>query len=192
MWFPDAVIGECVDQIGDAAIHPPTKHELFESHGARNESWGYRGEYSLYEIQVLSKLNLKLNQGPLFLPHEIRMQPYAGVRVARNDRWKSPTGFHFHNFFMSANEIRFKYSTYGHVDRAARYQSLRDIDSVDLTLAVQCALGNHTELTEKSFDRIQGISRPIYYLNEEVRQARHKSWQDIVTEDEENYRNKRK
>ena len=60
-------------------------------------------------------------------------------------------------------------------------------DAGDLMLAVMCALGNHTKDTTSSFESILGTSRPIYYLNEETRLARHSVWQDIVKKDEEKY-----
>jgi len=135
---------------------------------------------------VLAGLNME-GQGPLWLPHEIRAEQ-GGERVSKKDKWNSPTGYHFHNFFMSDEEIRFKYSTYGHADPYARVKSLRDFDS-KLMMAVMCALGNHTENTESSFESISGTSRPIYYLNEEARQARHNLWQDIVRRDEEKLAN---
>jgi len=91
---------------------------------------------------------------------------------------------------MSGEEIRFKYSTYGHANSKALVKSLRHIHADgDLMLAVMCALGNHTEKTESSFDSISGTSRPIYYLNKEARQARHNLWQDIVRRDEEKLAN---
>jgi hypothetical protein len=148
--------------------------------------YGYREDYSFYDAKVLAGLNME-GQGPLWLPHEIRAEQ-GGERVSKKDKWNSPTGYHFHNFFMSGEEIRFKYSTYGHADPYARVKSLRDFDS-KLMMAVMCALGNHTENTESSFESISGTSRPIYYLNEEARQARHNLWQDIVRRDEEKLAN---
>jgi len=186
-WFhPDAILGECVDQIGDTRLHPLTKRERWESHGKRLNGYGYREDYSFYDAKVLAGLNME-GQGPLWLPHEIRAEQ-GGERVSKKDKWNSPTGYHFHNFFMSGEEIRFKYSTYGHADPYARVKSLRDFDS-KLMMAVMCALGNHTEKTESSFDSISGTSRPIYYLNKEARQARHNLWQDIVRRDEEKLAN---
>ncbi len=89
-------------------------------------------------------------------------------------------------FSMSGEEIRFKYSTYGHADSEALELPLRDVhDDGDLMLAVTCAEGNHIEKAERSFDSIPGTVRPIYYLNEEARRARHILWQDIVRKDEQ-------
>ena len=89
-------------------------------------------------------------------------------------------------FSMSGEEIRFKYSTYGHADSEALELPLRDHNR-DLMLSIACAEGNRTEKTERSFDSIPGTARPIYYLNEEARRSRHSLWQDIVRKDEEKY-----
>jgi hypothetical protein len=43
------------------------------------------------------------------------------------------------------------------------------------------------ERSEKSFGSIKGSARPIYYMNEEARRARHSVWQEIVREDEAKY-----
>jgi len=148
------MLGECVDQIGDTKLHPPTKRDKWESHGKRLDGYG------------------RLKAG--------------GEMISKKDEWNSPTGYHFHNFFMSGEEVRFKYSTYGHPDSKALVKSLRHIHG-DLMLAVTCAEGNHTEKIERSFGSIPGTVRPIYYLNEEARRARHSLWQDIVRKDEEKH-----
>ena len=148
--------------------------------------YGRRDDYSKYDANVLAGLDNMKGQGPLWLSHEIRTE-VGGVRPTKKDDFKSPTAYHFHNFFMSGEEIRFKYSTFGHADENILVKSLRHISARDLMLAVMCALGNHTKESERSFEKISGTSRPIYYLNEEVRHARHSMWQDIVKKDEEKY-----
>lgn len=178
--------GECVDQIGDPKLHPPTKRNYWESHGNRLDGYGRNDNYSEYEDNVLAGLENMKGQGPLWLPHEIRSE-VGGVQVSKKDDFRSPTAYHFHNFFTSGEEIRFKYSTYGHADKKALVKSLSEIAPEDLYLAVMCALGNHTKDTSNSFESISGTSRPIYYLNEEARLARHSKWQDIVRKDEEKY-----
>jgi hypothetical protein len=178
------MLGECVDQIGDTKLHPPTRRDSWESHGKRLDGYGRRRNYTNYDAEVLAALNMT-GQGPLWLPHEFRAEE-GGTQISKNDEWKSPTAYHLHNFFMSGEEIRFKYSTYGHPDSKALVKPLRHIHD-DLMLAVTCAEGNHTEKAEHSFDSIPGTVRPIYYLNEEARRARHSLWQDIVRKDAEKY-----
>lgn len=175
-----------MDQIGDTDLHPPTKRDKWESHGDRLDGYGHYEDYSEYDAKVLAGLDNMKGQGPLWLSHEIRTEA-GGVQAAKNDDWKSPTAYHFHNFFMSGEEIRFKYSTFGHANEKALVKSLRHISATDLMLAVMCALGNHTGNTESSFESIQGAARPIYYLSKEARLARHSLWQEIVRKDEEKY-----
>ena len=160
---------------------------MFEFHGDRLDGYGHYENYSEYDANILADLddNMK-GKGPLWLPNEFRIE-MGGVDAVKNDEWESPTAYHLHNFFMSGEEVRFKYSTYGHADPKALVKSLRHIHHRDLMLAVMCALGNHTEDTESSFESIPGTARPIFYLNKEARLARHKLWQDIVRKDEEKY-----
>ena len=186
LYFSDAILGECVDLIGDTRVHPLTKREMWESHGPRLNGYGHFGDYSKYEADVLVPLKLQ-EQYPLWFPDEFRVE-VGGAMISKKDEWNSPTGYHFHNFFMSSEEIRFKYSTYSHADPKALEKPLRDIHSDgDLMLAVKCAHGNHTDNTESSFESISVSARPIYYLNEEARRARHSVWQDIVRKEEEKY-----
>mmetsp|Transcript_3032 Transcript_3032/g.5123 ORF Transcript_3032/g.5123 Transcript_3032/m.5123 type:complete len:548 (-) Transcript_3032:110-1753(-) len=184
-WYhPDAMLGECVDQIGDTELHPPTKRVYLGSHGSRKDFYGHDNEFSFYDSNILVDLNMK-GQGPLWFPHDIRQENFMGKSVTKKDMWKSPTGYHFHNFFESGEEIRFKYATYGHADSKALGQPrLRGVHRA-LDMAVNCALGKHTKKAEISFESIPSSSRPIYYLNEEARKARHSVWQDIVRRDEE-------
>ena len=185
-YVSDAMIGECVDQIGDIEAHPPTKRDRWGSHGWRLDGYGHNRNYSAYKAEVLRPLNMK-GQGPLWLPFEFR-EEQGGHQISKRDKWNSPTAYHFHNFFMSDEVVRFKYSTYGHPDPKAQDKSLRDLHE-DVMLAVECAHGNHTstQKREKSFRSIKGSARPIYYMNEEARRARHNVWQDIVREDEAKY-----
>jgi hypothetical protein len=178
------MLGECIDQIGDSKLHPPTKRVYLGSHGSRKDSYGHNNEYSLYDSEILKDLNMK-GQGPLWFPHDVRQENFMGMLPAvKKDKWKSVTGYHFHNFFESGEEIRFKYATYGHpVKNALAQPRLRGVHK-DLDMAVRCALGKHTKKAEISFESIPSTSRPIYYLNEETRQARHRVWQDIVRRDE--------
>ena len=161
---------------------------MWEIHGERLDGYGHYENYSEYDANVLADLDDDMKgKGPLWLPNEFRIE-MGGEQEVKNDEWGSPTAYHFHNFFMSGEEIRFKYSTYGHADSKALVKSLRHIHpGGDIKLAVMCALGNHTEDTEGSFESIPGTARPIYYLNEEARLARHGLWQDIVRKDEEKY-----
>lgn len=181
----DAILGECVEQIGDTELHPPTKRVYLESHGNRKDLYGHDNEFTFYDSNILEDLKIK-GQGPLWFPHDIREESFMGNPVWKQDKWKSPTGYHFHNFFMSYEEIEFKYTTYGHANKKALGQPLRFIHE-DLDMAVRCAHGKHAKKAEISFESIPSTARPIYYLDEEVRKARHSLWQDIVRKDDAKY-----
>jgi len=73
-WYhPDAVLGECVDQIGDTKLHPPTKRSKWDSHGTRLDGYGKNGNYTRYETDVLTPLSIT-GQYPLWLSNEIRVE----------------------------------------------------------------------------------------------------------------------
>ncbi len=181
----DAILGECVEEIGDTKLHPPTKRVYLESHGKRKDLYGHDNEFTFYDSHILEDLKME-GHGPLWQPIDIRRENWMGKTVWKQDKWKSPTGYHFHNFFESFEEIEFKYTTYGHPKKEALGQPLGFIHE-DLYMGVRCAHGKHSKKAEISFESIPSTSRPIYYLNEEVRQARHSLWQDIVRKDDEKH-----
>lgn len=103
----DAMIGECVDLIGNANLHKPAQREYVKgetSFGDRAEGYG-KGNYSLYNAS---------SGYPLWSASDVRTQ-VGGTQIHKKDG--SPTGYHFHNWFRNAREIHFKYSTYGHAIR---------------------------------------------------------------------------
>lgn len=101
----DLILGECVDQIGDTNVHPQTKRKNWGVHGTRVEGYGYDGDYSKYETDVLTSLNMK-GAYPLWTPEEIRSER-GGSMVSKKDG--AATGFHLHNFFMSGEEVSLLY-----------------------------------------------------------------------------------
>ena len=171
---PDAVLGECLDQVGDATLHPPTKREWEENHGSRLDGYGGGGDYSLYHADWYDQ-----GSYPLWLATDLRME-IGGTMVSGKDG--SPTGYHFHNFFQSAKEIHVKYHTYGHAYDGAMDMPIWELHE-DLALGVDCAHGKGGNSLD--FDKVGSSILPIYYLNENVRKARHRKWQEIVKDDEE-------
>ena len=159
--------------IGDAKAHRPTKRNKLQ----RMHGYGHEGNFALYERFSGNKTG----RYPLWLPFEFR-ELKGGESFKKVD--ESPTAFHFHNMFMSIKEIRFKYATYGHPHRDAHKKPLQNMHG-DLNLAITCGAGNPNEDAAKGFEDIPGTSKPIYYLNEEVRQARHNLWKEIVSVEEE-------
>jgi hypothetical protein len=174
-WFhPDAILGECVANVGNSTLHPPAKREYKDRHGMRIE--GYRSDdHSKYWAEY------GLDEGstyPLLTETDMKME-VRGSQPSAIDG--SPTGFHFHNYFNSAEAIHVKYHTYGHAAHDAMDKPIWDLHE-DLQLAVNCANGvskDALELTNTGSSIL-----PIYYLKDEVRSKRHELWQSIVKEEE--------
>ena len=178
-WYhPDAILGECVDQIGDVSLHPPTKREWKNVHGNQIAGYGENLDYSSYDSD-----NLGSGTGnyPLWFATDIRLQP--GTEVAGKDG--SATGYHFHNYFESAKEIHWKYLTYGHAHGSGGDRPIWEVHQ-DIELGVQCARGvKNDNWIDFTMGENGSSNMPIYYLNEKVRNAKHRHWQDIVQEDGE-------
>ncbi|KAL7532010.1 hypothetical protein ACHAXR_004372 [Thalassiosira sp. AJA248-18] len=182
-WFhPDAILGECVDQIGDASSRPTTKREWRDLHGNRKAGYGIYRNYSLFVNDGIGSLTG--SNYPLLSATDIRIDDAGNVRT----KDALANGYHFHNFFLSPNEIRQKYSTYGHAWEGASDLPLQEVHE-DLALGVDCARGTRNGKWLE-FVRGSGDTLPVYYVNQEARTARHLQWQNIVHEDEKMLRNK--
>lgn len=66
---PDAILGECVDQVGDSSSRPSAMREWRKSHGNRMEGHGAGGNYSLIEKDVLASTT----NYPLWTANDIRV-----------------------------------------------------------------------------------------------------------------------
>jgi len=180
-WFhPDAILGECVEQVGNSTLHPPTKRQWNDRHGRRLPGYGQSFNYSMYVKEGLGPNNMY----PLWAAVDFRMEE-GGEMVEMADA--SPTGYHFHNFFESAEEIQFKYHTYGHPQKNAMDVPIWELD-IDLHHAVDCARGTSKKTLD--FNESGSSALPIYFMNEEVRKNRHQLWQNIVKADEERWNKK--
>ena len=165
----------------------------------RLAGYGHESNYSLYEADnnlqhggQLSMIGGRVErnyQYPLWMPHEVRIE-VGGKMLSKSDG--SPTGYHFHNFFMSGDQVRHKYATYGHADDNVIGQRLGSRgDDADMQLALACARGEESDDNrEGSFESISSSVKPIYYLNEAVRRERHDKWQHIVWDDDERFNKK--
>jgi hypothetical protein len=177
---PDAVLGKCIEHTGNSSLHPPTKRQYADKHGLRRHGYGADGvDYSSYVAEGLGPPNTF----PLWHGTDMRLGN-GGVMYSGTDG--SPTGYHFHNFFMSADEVRNKYATYGHARSGARSLPVWEV-AEDVKFAVDCAHGERDQALEFN---VTGSVLPIYYLNDEVRNERHKLWLEIVKEEEEKWSNR--
>jgi hypothetical protein len=76
---PDAILGECVDQVGDPLLHPPGKREHEERHGMRLDGYGRNGDYSKYMWQKVWGLTIRTLYGTQVI-FEIKLE---GCSLAR-------------------------------------------------------------------------------------------------------------
>jgi hypothetical protein len=187
-WFhPDAMIGECVDQIGDITKHPfgkrewphPDKvHKHTVYHGYRLKGYGGDADYSKYHEE--NKFENGHVPYPLYYATDQRME--GGSMIQKKDG--SPAGYHFHNFFESQQEIHHKYLTYGHAWGGANEKPIWELHE-DIALGVDCFRGKYEKAHR--FDEIKkevSSERPIYYINEKNRLARHEKWGQVIHDDE--------
>jgi hypothetical protein len=98
-WYhPDAVLGECVDQIGNITMHPPTKRDWPWPQNVKNDTiyhgWRLKGHGRGNDYREYHADNTKFESEyghkpyPLYYATDIRMEP--GRTVSKKDG--SPTG----------------------------------------------------------------------------------------------------
>jgi hypothetical protein len=120
-WFhPDAIIGECIDGIGNSTKHRPAKRDYYNSnsdgggdhHGSRRKGYGFEGNYSTYfsdQQQLKLNNNISLTEdGPMYYPLWQAVDFRVGVggkMVGSKSDPSIPTGYHFHNFFDLTQNI---------------------------------------------------------------------------------------
>jgi hypothetical protein len=85
----------------------------------------------------------------------------------------SPTGYHFHSFFMRSDEVRNKYATYGHAQGELAFKIPLWALSEDIQLGFDCAIEENSLII------------PLNYANDDVRTKRHQHWQNIMRSEEE-------
>ena len=184
-WHPDAVLGECVEHVGNSSAHPPAKREgLDNRHGLPDHGHGGDNFSAYWSENGLEPESVY----PLWMAADLRLEGRGARSIFRNDG--AASGYHFHNFFSSAEDIHIKYHTYGHADSQAWNKPVWELHE-DLQLAVDCANEVHRE-AHYYIDYSESIEMPIYYLNAETRNRRHELWKSIVKEEEELWNGARK
>jgi hypothetical protein len=200
-WFhPDAIIGECIDGIGNSTKHRPAKRDYYNSnsdgggdhHGTRRKGYGFEGNYSTYfsdQQQLKLNNNISLTEdGPMYYPLWQAVDFRVGVggkMVGSKSDPSIPTGYHFHNFFDTNHQIHFKYRTYGHENKNAMDTPMWEF-SLELRYGVDCAkLGRDIDIAADALDF--HLRMPIYYISNISRNERHQLWLNIVKEDEERF-----
>jgi hypothetical protein len=107
-WHPDAVIGTCLDGIGNSSIHPEAKR-VASNFTAGWRQAPYAEPYTAYPPNQ--------SHYPLWKPVDYRRTPggkqYLNVDMQTSKRRDGHTAYHLHNFFDSLTHLRFKMSSYG-------------------------------------------------------------------------------
>jgi hypothetical protein len=183
LWHPDLILGECLDVIGDKTLHVDPKRVWKDRHSYRVVEHGRHQDYTKYLSNVSDN-----GQYPLWNAADIRGVG-GGRQIQGNTEEFHFTGFHFHNFFHSTEEIRHKYQTYGEWLKKAATAPLSMIHD-DLSVSVSCAHGwpnlGQKQYHLEGYTQHKGV-RPIFFENEAFRKARHDHLLNIILEDEQKY-----
>jgi hypothetical protein len=183
-WFhPDMFIGACIEQIGNETSNPraPRLGQSF----LRAKGYGYGG-WDKVE-------NITDNRYPLYSAADFRRigggkTYHVDGTLVRNKEYGSYTGYHFHNFFVKPDAIRFKYLTYGHPDRRAFEKTLEELHE-DIALMVRC-VKHIPDPPKEHLKRVMGgyesvpRFKPIYFHDPLYRRQRHNFIRDMVIADE--------
>jgi hypothetical protein len=168
---PDMIIGKCVDQIGDADTHKPPRRVHF------NDGWRAEGYYGKYLMMP------NTTQFPLWNAADFRMIPgfkQPGSNITH-------TGYHFHNFFTSFDQIRLKYETYSHPVQGARNMALGELHQ-DVDLFVKCAMNRQGGVPRLlgGLKEVKG-DIPLALQVKDYVSARHEEMRKALAGDEATY-----
>ncbi len=102
------------------------------------------------------------------------------------------TAYHFHNFFTDFDAIRNKHLTFGHPNPDALDKPLEEL-SWNMMIGISC-LKNMSYVRGRYKSDPGGFEAlrrtlPLYFLDKEYRQRRHKLLQDRVRDDEKQLAN---
>jgi hypothetical protein len=178
------VIGACIDGIGDIDKYPiiPREHKDINGKplGSRLTGYGEKFDYSKIPNG---------NENGLFGLYNAadfrRMQSSASIFGG--------VGYHLHNFFDSADNIRFKYAYYGHVHKHA-YTAPLGAMNADMNVLVKCAHnisdeGNRKQRFKNGLQFLEHSHSPLpiaFHIKGYV-DARHRELIDLVENDEVEY-----
>lgn len=205
LWKPDVIIGECIEGIGDEKIHKPPERQFYKKYSSRAVGHGrlnknYEKYFKKYNIQPE-------NPNKMFaLWNAADFRNLEGGRQIKMDKKVVlQNAYHFHNFFESTEEIRHKYATYGEPLPKAIKSPLGAIHD-DLGLAAACVHGwqnlgerkyyiglskrgsSSSEQQQSPQDLLtKGPRRPIFFENEDIRNARHEHLTKLILTDERKY-----
>jgi hypothetical protein len=95
------------------------------------------------------------------------------------------TGYHFHNYFETTQQLRNKYMTYGHPVKEAENMSISEMHP-DLDVMVDCVLGRSATNNKHNVSSVAGFGGriPIAYELDGYSIARHVELEKILNDDE--------
>lgn len=181
-WFhPDAILGECVNNVGDPSAHPPTRRDYLGAHGLELQGYGaggsdFRPNYTLYHAEGLGPRGAY----PLWHGTDVRMK-WIGNTYGRIDG--GANAYHFHNYFERADQIHTKYATYGHAMGGVAMSMPIWALQPDIELGVDCVNGRGGKWLR--FNESGSSVLPIYYMNDIARNESHVRWRNIVKDEED-------
>jgi len=141
------IIGACIEGIGNSTRHikiPRVNKDIYGNYqGGRTKGYGERRDYSKLIPEQKSSSDKTNNEKefkefyyPLYNSADFRQM----FKVLTQPLWRfgASHGYHLHNFFDSADQIRFKYAHFGHVHDTAFSVPLGGLNA-DMSLFVKCA-----------------------------------------------------
>ncbi|KAL7543801.1 hypothetical protein ACHAXR_013143 [Thalassiosira sp. AJA248-18] len=180
---PDLILGKCIEGIGD------DEFRLDDSQRKRKFAWRER-EYTLKHGNYSGWPEDKKTY-PLWNPADFR-RDQGGHRLYYEHVDYLPfrmghTGYHFHNYFGTTQQLRNKYKTYGHPILGADNMTV-DALHPDLDLMVDCVLGrsmaNHKyKSLSTKLEEFEGRI-PIAYGIDGYTIARHMELKAMLMDDE--------
>jgi len=183
---PDLILGKCIEGIGD------DEFKLDDEQRQRKFAWRkkkYTHKYGNYSGWPKEKTTY-----PLWNPADFRRDQGGHIIYFENVDYlpfhMGHTGFHFHNYFETTQNLRKKYMTYGHPVREAENMTVGEMHP-DLDLMVDCVLrrstwkNRHNTLSSR-LEEFEGRI-PIAYGLEGYTVARHLELEKILMDDEKGH-----
>ena len=179
---PDVILGKCIEGIGQKEYELTVKQRQ-RAYAWRKDAYSAKLNYSAWPKSK--------QQYPLWNPADFRRDT-GGFVIYYEDVDYLPfrmghTGYHFHNYFSTTEQLRTKYKTYGHPVKTADMMSVSEIHP-DLDLMVDCVLGRSSDknkhLTLSSpLTHFEGRI-PVAYKLKGYSVARHLELRNILSKDE--------
>jgi len=161
---PQAVIGECIENIGDADLHQSDLRSFSKTEGGHLIG---KRDFSPHPDRT---------EYPLWEPWDFRRAPNKPIL----EEGRLHSAYHFHNFFDSFTVMRNKYKTFALPREDADFMPISSMQRA-AKMAISCLKGEPGK--HVTFDNIEG-RRPILFEHEDYRILRLKEMVKEVEEDE--------